>query len=782
MALKRQTPVTNYQSQISVNRGSGYQALADASKERSNVIDSIVNTYATTALAEMKARGKKLGEEAAENVEFLEQDVNWTDPTTGAKDKITVRKPLPSLDNVFATKSQQETYDRVMSKRYVQEAQVSAEKIILEEKAMAMNNNMSEAQYDTLARNKLDKLYKVLPKEVSTLVQTSAEESRQSAFYSVMINYNNHIKKITDDAAKQSILETKTKLSEGLLTPEEAKNELNEYVATDYYKENKASIDSEITASQNAGALFKQIRVDDWSVASVTDLNTLNSNLRAYEALALGSTNSATVNINGTEETITRAELVELFGTSGNIDSFQNQVSAQQTKLSSYMTNLSSGSNAGLVIDSNSTTYNKSGAGPIFGTATKKDMQDYFDNTANSADIVRQYKERFVGKKADTAQDGSPSRNMIIELALANNVLPRMEEQQLESAFGTLNSKGITQLFQSGLVDMLLNKTARVPTTAMVQMGNDINVVKTFKNIAVDKLTPLGLSKDIETRIKYYNERVDMGMSIDDIGRMYQLRGEDEISITDFLAQNTGGRYTRAEFTKELRNQADKAARNILGHDPDVLFFYPDMVSMFEEDFITQATAGVFQSVNDDTMYNYAEKYFGTLTTSNTLETTNIYGLSSSAFSTRLSTFDTNDRNIVFEDDTKFLAKYPTETFFSLHGIGDTWIDPVIHDIINEQSMEVNDPDNIRNDVRIDKNWGKVGTDDMVLRRRLRLMPIDDVKPIIYNVFYLPENNEPRLITDKDTLMPLEIDLNDEYNIRLKQMIEDDIDKKRNIK
>lgn len=71
MALKREQQQVDYATKISVNRGTGFNSLANAYKSRANTFENLTDSFAKVMLNEIQTRGKKIGEDAAENVEFV---------------------------------------------------------------------------------------------------------------------------------------------------------------------------------------------------------------------------------------------------------------------------------------------------------------------------------------------------------------------------------------------------------------------------------------------------------------------------------------------------------------------------------------------------------------------------------------------------------------------------------------------------------------------------------------------------------------------------------------
>lgn len=60
MALKREQQQVDYATKISVNRGTGFNSLANAYKSRANTFENLTDSFAKVMLNEIQTRGKKL--------------------------------------------------------------------------------------------------------------------------------------------------------------------------------------------------------------------------------------------------------------------------------------------------------------------------------------------------------------------------------------------------------------------------------------------------------------------------------------------------------------------------------------------------------------------------------------------------------------------------------------------------------------------------------------------------------------------------------------------------
>ena len=333
MALKREQQ-EQYASKIKINRGAGFTNMANAAKARADALDQLTNAYAKTALNKIQADGKKIGEEAAENLQFVTENVQTSDGTT-----IPVRKPMPKTDEIFFTKTAQETYNNAKAKRYVQEAQNSAEEIIDSVFIQATESNVSADQYDALVKVKLDELYKVLPNDVGTLVQTFAEEKRQNRWITRAVAHTKYLQDIDDEETKSEFTGLFRDLERGVLPLNEFNIKYDELKSSNIYGLNRELFDNNKRISQfKFGLLDQGFTSVDFTTATPSDLQSLHKNLKQLQFLTSGAANTITLtNADGATRTITSAELSNEFGSTNDMDAYSADLSRVSNQLHTYL-------------------------------------------------------------------------------------------------------------------------------------------------------------------------------------------------------------------------------------------------------------------------------------------------------------------------------------------------------------------------------------------------------------------------------------------------------------
>ena len=117
--------------------------MADASITQANQLNSLVTQFADVGLKQLKSFGKKVGEDAAQNYEFGEKKVTYTDKTGEVKEQFVPTKvDMPKHLNTVTGK---ETFEKEIYNRYRDEVFTNIKKYYFRRK----NNSRRELRYTT---------------------------------------------------------------------------------------------------------------------------------------------------------------------------------------------------------------------------------------------------------------------------------------------------------------------------------------------------------------------------------------------------------------------------------------------------------------------------------------------------------------------------------------------------------------------------------------------------------------------------------------------------------
>ena len=198
MALKKDQRMVGYASKISVNRGTGFQAMSSAYQTSAKEFEQLTNAFAQQALSEIKARGKKVGKEAAENVKFVNEKfmLDENEPS----EFVNIRKPVESFTP--RTRSEQEAYEKELQQRYVLEATKNGQMIISQAERVNIADNSSPSTFEQTVGPQIQTLLDQLPNDVSTLVDTYLMQDRHQSFLRVYNNYDKVQKSLSNALAQ----------------------------------------------------------------------------------------------------------------------------------------------------------------------------------------------------------------------------------------------------------------------------------------------------------------------------------------------------------------------------------------------------------------------------------------------------------------------------------------------------------------------------------------------------------------------------------------------------
>mgnify|MGYP003116503697 FL=1 len=240
MALKREQAQTRYATKIAVNRGTGFSSLANAYNKRSESFDQLTDAYAKTVLDEIQTQGKKIGQEAAENVQFVDELITREQPD-GSTLSFTTKKPV--TDYAPRTRSEQDAYEKELAQRYVLEIRKLGRQQVREKSQFAKDNYLSHDEFDDSIQPILEALLADVPPNVRNLASTYIEEDRHQAWISVMDNQRRYNETVAANADKLEINELISQVGIGFKTVDDAKLELeNLYSENLYYKLNRTEI------------------------------------------------------------------------------------------------------------------------------------------------------------------------------------------------------------------------------------------------------------------------------------------------------------------------------------------------------------------------------------------------------------------------------------------------------------------------------------------------------------------------------------------------------------
>lgn len=151
MALKKETRQQTYAEQIGVNRGAGYDALAQAQLNRSNTIDTLLDRYSTKALQKIQSLGR---ERATEEAKYYTPTFEEKEITINANgNPITKKVRLlnePVTPSYLKTDTEKSVYEELAYNQFAKSLDTELKNIIASVQYDAKKNQLDGNQFNIL--------------------------------------------------------------------------------------------------------------------------------------------------------------------------------------------------------------------------------------------------------------------------------------------------------------------------------------------------------------------------------------------------------------------------------------------------------------------------------------------------------------------------------------------------------------------------------------------------------------------------------------------------------
>ena len=506
MALRPEKKQIDYQSQIGVTRGRGFQAMASASQQSADALDSISEAYATRSLEYIKEEGKNLGETAAENAQFVDQEISYT-KENGQEDKLTVRNVIEGYKPV--TKSEQDAYERNIAQRYVDENFVEIVEQQNNLRIDALASNSASAGFAIIAEKKMRAALDsgVFPNNVKALLETKVSQRLVDDIAAVESNYQNHIRKQNTNDYKTNIdLNKSEALESGTLTQQAIDNIIN---SPDY----KLSDLITVKSYQYIGKIINQIQPDitgdETRAQRLEKLVNQNADLQKIDSMVAGNYSNNSI------ITFSDGSKLSVSDFNSNVPSLEDRI-ALKTRTNSKVASVNRE-----VIGLQKENKNASNLNAILGGSTANLSDADFENAYDYNDeaIRADFKEKFPNQEY-TELAATLHWYTITEGKLPPQVVGMFENAVQLGNYGS-NNDGLTNPLMLQVINKLVN-TDKVVTTIdsngkevltlipLNFLGNS-NLSLEAQNaiIAINGLTASGFPAAMIEQTLSYNETAD---------------------------------------------------------------------------------------------------------------------------------------------------------------------------------------------------------------------------------------------------------------------------------
>lgn len=689
MALKKETRQVPYSTRISVNRGSGYASLSNAYKSRSDAFDQLTNAFAGTMLEEIQNRGKKIGKEAAENVQFVPDESGYRVPVETFKPR---------------TRSEQEVYERDLANRYILEATKQGKQIVAERAMIAKNNFDSQDKFDQDLLPLLDNFYSTLPANVRTVAETYIEDYRHQNWLSVYSNHQAEERRITNeqDSANADEIYRNVRLGADLQTELSQLNTNGQW-----YRENGQTYTRDITGLSNyikwrSTRPEFQKSIIDMTPSELQDMLDLSQAVK--EVLAGGPMSNIL-------SEISTEELNSWFPT----DSLASKEIAQ---LNIDITDI----NRRLTLDRQSTV-----------------LVPTMSSVIDSGNI----KSIYVYPRSEIVAtlDSGQLDAKIIE-AFGGDIDP----ENLTFAAGTIRSLGVVKTPTANY----LNQGARSNESEFYQnfynsgIGNALFAERRISEnddgeTVIDYFDFSGnvnLNQDTVDRLRVAHYLMQEGYTAEQVSKRFvEIDNANRISFTNSELIKAHGRYdSTVEFESKIMSIADDYMSNIriadtkLKNEATNLPKNKNMVVSLRlnsrlKEFAYNHIRKGGEIKNDSELEQLIGSHINGIVNGSSSE----YGVSKWNWSQDgLSPYIGDSGKISYTSYS--ISLYPLEETARLEDGDNTWIEPIIYEKIKQSTAYKNDTDR--------KLKGSLGTGDFVLGKKIRVDLIDDLSPPVYTILF----------------------------------------------
>jgi hypothetical protein len=703
MALKKDQRMIGYASKISVNRGTGFQAMSSAYQTSAKEFEQLTNAFAQQALSEIKTRGKKVGKEAAENVKFVNEKfmLDENEPS----EFVNIRKPVESFTP--RTRSEQEAYEKELQQRYVLEATKNGQMIISQAERVNIADNSSPSTFEQTVGPQIQTLLDQLPNDVSTLVDTYLMQDRHQSFLRVYNNYDRVQKSLSDALAKTNY--------NSYIAKEVPMYDSREEMLADF--DNQAFMNSVYGNTNRQELRNKAIMEYDY----LQNLSKINPNGIPFNEMSLNQLTSykkdIAVLLQYYQNTTGLLKDIELSNgailKSGDIEvldiSKATNIRQRLNNLSTIAGNMESmKSTSALILDAiktNPEAYPQKEVAKIFTNA------GYKNDDATKAFIEN-----------DLA-DNNPSLVDQIRLSDGNLNLrdPKYINYTLER-FGVVPDDAVAEITNIVLNNSDINRLRGYISGGLTNVLFEDRELQNGKSIPIDR-TETNLNQDVINKLKWIHTKMSVGTSLDSALQSYGSFQEKSEDQAYFGIERIVRDYGRYDSTNELREEFTKYFNKALLKQTNLssnsFVASAAVYRAFEEQAFLDARLGALGLDSDESIEVYANNFVTNLLNP---YSTSIYGASQLHW-------DQNDISMFLNRDdfkTKMntLAKFPFEKYGAVNGDIDWALKKITPMLKNG------------------KNLGAVvNRDDFNLGERVRMFAIDNTVPPIYQFVYIDGDN-----------------------------------------
>ena len=554
MALKKENQEVTYSDRIGVNRGAGFDFGAKVFAQQANAIDNLTSQFADTALTSIQKAGKKLGTEAAENAKFSKKEIQYIDADGNEKTQF-IDAPIPELKGPV-TKSMQEAYDKEIYTKYKNEVQSTVRNIIVEERANAIEAKGNPEDFNQIVESRIAPIINSLDPKFATVINTYAEEQRQSHWYQVWDEHNRHLEQIDNISYDEGTKLLTGEISSLLVNNADPKivnekiEELKEHVGIYTDKKNEKAIASgqnvikNITDGKEIYQTIASVNVKDLSIAKPSEVKQSIEDLRLLDSVLSGASQKVTLS-NGvivTQDGMRSATN----NNQGAIDAAKIRVNAMITDLSGfYELNKKSGTMISLA--ENNYMYGEHGRVSVNGGQSDTTWREWLNSEEGFDYLAGKYNATNPEKPITDINDPRYTKLAI----RSQGHLPLAVYEKMENAFEGMVMTDIQDLYTSGIIPYLTN----------FKMSFEMNGIES--TLQVNALERAGFPTSIINKINMIDSEVQLtgnfALAMDNVKKFYDKYpdGINKTSVSAYIMEASKGKKTITDVNKVILSKTE---------------------------------------------------------------------------------------------------------------------------------------------------------------------------------------------------------------------------------
>lgn len=554
MALKKENQEVTYSDRIGVNRGAGFDFGAKVFAQQANAIDNLTSQFADTALTSIQKAGKKLGTEAAENAKFSKKEIQYIDADGNEKTQF-IDAPIPELKGPV-TKSMQEAYDKEIYTKYKNEVQSTVRNIIVEERANAIEAKGNPEDFNKIVESRIAPIINSLDPKFATVINTYAEEQRQSHWYQVWDEHNRHLEQIDNISYDEGTKLLTGEISSLLVNNADPKivnekiEELKEHVGIYTDKKNEKAIATgqnvikNITDGKEIYQTIASVNVKDLSIAKPSEVKQSIEDLRLLDSVLSGASQKVTLS-NGvivSQDGMRSATN----NNQGAIDAAKIRVNAMITDLSGfYELNKKSGTMISLA--ENNYMYGEHGRVSVNGGQSDTTWREWLNSEEGFDYLAGKYNATNPEKPITDINDPRYTKLAI----RSQGHLPLAVYEKMENAFEGMVMTDIQDLYTSGIIPYLTN----------FKMSFEMNGIES--TLQVNALERAGFPTSIINKINMIDSEVQLtgnfALAMDNVKKFYDKYpdGINKTSVSAYIMEASKGKKTITDVNKVILSKTE---------------------------------------------------------------------------------------------------------------------------------------------------------------------------------------------------------------------------------